>query len=211
MAGTKMKRRTTPDAAAPIRFERRKVSDMVRAGYNPRADLKPGDPAYERIKASLAEFGLVDPLIFNRRTGRLVGGHQRLKVLVDEFGAEEVDVAVVDLDPGREKDLNVRLNAVHGRWEDGLLRDVLAELETLPGFDAEAACGLDAAALEQAAAASEEDARAAEAAPQDKRAEQPKMERSYKVVVTCVSKRQQDKVMRWLDDQNIAAHTLTRE
>ena len=53
------------------------------AAYNPRKDLKPGDKEYEKLKRSITEFGFVEPVIWNRQTGNVVGGHQRLKVLLD--------------------------------------------------------------------------------------------------------------------------------
>ena len=43
------------------------------AKYNPRKDLKPGDPAYEKIKRSLHDFGYVDPIVWNEVTGNIVG------------------------------------------------------------------------------------------------------------------------------------------
>lgn len=39
------------------------VGMLKPAKYNPRKDLKPGDPAYEKIKRSLHDFGYVDPVI----------------------------------------------------------------------------------------------------------------------------------------------------
>ena len=53
------------------------------ATYNPRKDLKPGDKEYEKLKRSIEEFGYVEPVIWNQKTGNVVGGHQRLKVLLD--------------------------------------------------------------------------------------------------------------------------------
>ena len=41
------------------------VTALKPAKYNPRKDLKPGDPAYEKIKRSLHDFGYVDPVIWN--------------------------------------------------------------------------------------------------------------------------------------------------
>ena len=35
------------------------VDQLKPAKYNPRKDLKPGDPAYEKIRRSLHEFGLL--------------------------------------------------------------------------------------------------------------------------------------------------------
>ena len=36
------------------------VDKLVPADYNPRKDLKPGDPEYEKLKRSLTEFGYVE-------------------------------------------------------------------------------------------------------------------------------------------------------
>ena len=41
------------------------------AAYNPRKDLKPGDKEYEKLKRSIAEFGFVEPVIWNRQTGNV--------------------------------------------------------------------------------------------------------------------------------------------
>jgi len=57
------------------------IKDINPAPYNPRKDLRPGDPEYENIKQSILEFDMVEPLVWNKQTGNLVGGHQRLKVL----------------------------------------------------------------------------------------------------------------------------------
>ena len=78
------------------------------AAYNPRRDLKPGDKDYEKLKRSIEEFGFVEPVVWNRRTGFVVGGHQRLKVLLD-MGETEIDCVVVDLEPEKEKALNPEL------------------------------------------------------------------------------------------------------
>ncbi len=42
------------------------------APYNPRKDLKPDDPEYKQLVRSLDEFGCVEPLVWNKRTGNLV-------------------------------------------------------------------------------------------------------------------------------------------
>ena len=116
------------------------LSLLTPAPYNPRKDLRPGDPEYDRIKRSIEEFGLVEPLIWNERTRHLVGGHQRLKVLLD-LGCSEAEVSVVDLDEAREKVLNVALNKVQGEWDMPLLADLLEDLGdadldvSLTGFD----------------------------------------------------------------------------
>jgi DNA modification methylase len=110
------------------------------AYYNPRKDLKPGDPEYEKLKRSILEFDLVEPLVWNKRTGRLINGHQRLKVL-KEMGYTEVEVSVVDLPENKEKALNIALNKIQGDWDYVKLKDLLAELDAddieLTGFSPE--------------------------------------------------------------------------
>ncbi len=68
------------------------VSEVNPAPYNPRIDLQPGHPDYEKLKKSIIEFGYVEPLVWNKRTGTLVGGHQRFKILKEQ-GLKEVDVS----------------------------------------------------------------------------------------------------------------------
>lgn len=118
------------------------ISRIQPAAYNPRRSLRPEDAEYQRILRSLDEFGLVDPLIWNRKTRNLVGGHQRLQVLVAQ-GATHVHVSVVDLPLAKEKALNVALNRVAGRWDERKLADLLDEIVksaevdvALTGFEA---------------------------------------------------------------------------
>src|SRR3954469_4938542 len=119
-----------------MKIARIAIARLNPAPYNPRLDLKPGDPEYERLRRSLDEFGCVEPLVWNRRSGHLVGGHQRLKVLV-EGGATHADVSVVDLPPEREKALNIALNKISGGWDEAKLAQLLDELIKVPGFDIE--------------------------------------------------------------------------
>jgi len=62
-----------------------KIGKINPAAYNPRKDLKPGDPDYEKLKKSIDTFGYVEPLVWNNRTGNLVGGHQHFKILVENI------------------------------------------------------------------------------------------------------------------------------
>jgi ParB-like chromosome segregation protein Spo0J len=92
------------------------VSKIKAAKYNPRKDLKPGDAEYEKLRRSIEEFGYVEPVIWNERTGNIVGGHQRFKVLVT-MGYREIDCVVLDIDEQREKALNVALNKICGEFD----------------------------------------------------------------------------------------------
>jgi DNA modification methylase len=124
-----------------LRIEKIPVTKIKPAKYNPRKDLKPGDPAYEKLKRSMTEFGYVEPIIWNEETGNIVGGHQRYKILLEE-GHTEVECVVVKLPADKEKALNVALNKVTGDWEVKALAELLNDLNeqdfdlTLTGFDA---------------------------------------------------------------------------
>lgn len=121
-----------------MKIIRKRIADMERATYNPRVDLRPGDEEYEKLKASIEQFGLVEPIVWNERTNRVVGGHQRLTV-EENIGHVEVDVSVVDLDDIREKELNIALNKTGGRWDNeklGALFEDLGDRATETGFSA---------------------------------------------------------------------------
>ena len=83
-------------------IEKKNTAELLPADYNPRKDLKPGDPEYDKLKRSIEQFGYVEPVIWNKVTGRVVGGHQRLKVLID-MGITEVECVVVEMDAEKER------------------------------------------------------------------------------------------------------------
>lgn len=118
------------------------ITDINATAYNPRIDLQPGDPEYEKLRRSIQEFGYVEPIVWNERTGNMVGGHQRYKIMVNELERTELEVSVVDLDDQQERLLNLALNKVSGRWDDEALSRLLDELQVagadldLSGFDA---------------------------------------------------------------------------
>src|SRR6188768_3854813 len=121
---------------SPLEIRVLPISDLKPAPYNPRRALSPESPAYRKLKASIAEFGLVEPLVWNELTGHVVGGHARLAVL-HELGFTEVPVSVVRLDDRREKALNVVLNnqEAQGRYDPTKLAAVLEELDGLPELE----------------------------------------------------------------------------
>lgn len=63
-----------------------KLADIKPAPYNPRVQLTPKDQEYKALDASIEENGLVLPLIVNIRDNCLIGGHQRLSVLLAARG-----------------------------------------------------------------------------------------------------------------------------
>lgn len=121
-------------------IKKKNTADLLPADYNPRKDLKPGDAEYEKLKRSIEQFGYVEPVIWNKTTGRVVGGHQRLKVLMD-MGMTEVDCVVVEMDEDKEKALNIALNKISGDWDKDKLALLIADLQgtdfdvSLTGFE----------------------------------------------------------------------------
>lgn len=123
-----------------MKLERISIDKLNPASHNPRIDLKPGDPEYEKLKHSIQTFGYVEPVLWNKRTGNIIGGHQRYKVLV-ELGQKEIDCVVVDMDLADEKALNIALNKISGDWDKDKLMLLIADLKgadfdvSLTGFD----------------------------------------------------------------------------
>ena len=121
-------------------IEKKNTADLLPADYNPRKDLKPGDAEYEKLKRSIEQFGYVEPVIWNKTTGRVVGGHQRLKVLMD-MGMTKVDCVVAEMDEDKEKALNIALNKISGDWDKDKLALLIADLQgadfdvSLTGFE----------------------------------------------------------------------------
>ncbi|MCL2194347.1 MAG: ParB N-terminal domain-containing protein [Oscillospiraceae bacterium] len=110
-----------------MKIERKQLAELIPASYNPRRELQPGDPEFEALKQSIEQFGCVEPIIFNATTGNVVGGHQRLNVLL-AMGETETECVIVELDQAQEKALNVALNKITGAWDNDKLDALLREL-----------------------------------------------------------------------------------
>ncbi|MFR1509238.1 MAG: site-specific DNA-methyltransferase [Acutalibacteraceae bacterium] len=123
-----------------MKIEKMNISKLNPAEYNPRKNLQPGDAEYEKLKRSMEQFGYVEPVVWNKTTGRVIGGHQRLKVLVD-LGLKEVDCVVVEMDEEQEKALNIALNKINGEWDTDKLAMLISDLQgsdfdvSLTGFE----------------------------------------------------------------------------
>lgn len=103
--------------------------DMIKnAPYNPRIM---DESAKKRLKKNIAKHGLVSALTWNKRTGNLVGGHQRLEQLdaLEKSHDYELTVCVVDVDEREEATLNVQLNnpSMQGDWDFDLLANLAEE------------------------------------------------------------------------------------
>lgn len=117
-----------------MKIQKVAINRINPAAYNPRKDLTPSDLEYKQLLRSMEEFGCVEPLVWNRRTGNLVGGHQRFKILLAK-SLKKVEVSVVDLPLEKEKTLNIALNKIQGDWDEHKLALLLDELTKVPEFD----------------------------------------------------------------------------
>ena len=110
-------------------------SQLAEAVYNPRIM---DEPQMKRLKNGLKKHGLIGAsIVWNRRTGNVVSGHQRLKALDMLEGSRdyELRVTVIDVDEREEKQLNVQLNntSMMGEWD----LDKLGEMFESDNFTAE--------------------------------------------------------------------------
>lgn len=121
-----------PEREMAVELQEMLLDQLCPASYNPRKDLKPGDVEYEKLKRSITEFGMVQVIVWNKRTKTVVGGHQSLKILKD-LGYKTANVCVIDLEPEKEKTLNVALNKISGDWDEEKLNKLLEEIEKLTG------------------------------------------------------------------------------
>lgn len=130
--GTKMKQDEMKIQVKPLSF-------LKPAEYNPRKDLQPGDPEWEKIENSIRAFGYIQPILINA-DGTIISGHQRFKIM-QHLGYEEVQCVIVDVDKETEKAMNVAMNKIDGDWDKQKLLDVLLDLDlnnidlSLTGFE----------------------------------------------------------------------------
>jgi DNA modification methylase len=107
---------------------------------NPRNPRKIEEAARKGLSRSLEKFGDLSGITFNRQTGRLVCGHQRLadhRAMGGQYrdgaiwvGSHEYRVRIVDWDEAFEREANVAANNRHitGDW-DGTIGDYLREIQ----------------------------------------------------------------------------------
>lgn len=132
-----------------------KLSDLKPAGYNPRIIT---DEQLERLKKALHEFGDLSGIVYNRKTGNLVGGHQRLKCLPPDAvikkeklkkpsrtGTTATGTITIDnetytyrevaWDETKEKAANIAANQHGGEFDDEKLALLIKEITEDDNFD----------------------------------------------------------------------------
>ena len=120
------------------------VDKVIPNPKNPRIDLKPGMPLYEKLKKSIENFGYAEPIIWNEKTGMIVSGHQRFQVMKDIAEKEgkpltTVQVVKVSMDESKQDGFMIAVNKITGLWDEeklsALLKDLDEEDRLNTGFD----------------------------------------------------------------------------
>ena len=114
--------------------EKRKISDLIPAPYNPR-ELT--EIQAKELTKSLERFNLADPIVINS-DNTIIGGHQRINIYkANGKDNVEIDVRVPSrkLNPEEEKELNLRLNKNLGQWDYDMLANFDEDLLKDVGFD----------------------------------------------------------------------------
>ena len=133
-----------------MELDKIRITDIEPADYNPR---QINNEQYSKLSRSIQDFGLVDPIIINLQNNKIIGGHQRYKVLLDGYTSNDEDLYLLKLgDIGwvfpstdlkiesdeHEKALNILLNQQNlmGEWDNQKLELILTELDDV-SFDLE--------------------------------------------------------------------------
>jgi DNA modification methylase len=109
-----------------IEYKRVKLADLHEDPANAR--LHPEENLAD-IRASLREFGQVEPLVVKADTQKVIGGNGRIRVM-RELGWEECDVVYVDFDNMKSTALGIALNrsAERAEWDKDVLDKLLGEM-----------------------------------------------------------------------------------
>lgn len=142
-----------------MELEKIKITDIYPADYNPR---KITENQKTKLKNSIDNFGIVEPILINLHNNRIIGGHQRFDVLLDQYILDNDLYAELNLlklndsygwvfpdndknldSEDMEKALNLVLNntKVMGTFDENKLVDIFYELNesgfntSLTGFN----------------------------------------------------------------------------
>ena len=128
-----------------MKIEKIKITDLVPAEYNPR---KISTEEKQKLKNSIDNFGIVEPILITLSDYEIIGGHQRFDVLFDEYLLDNNIFAELNLlrlnesfgwvfpdndksldSEDMKKALNLVLNRVSGEWDTDKLQAIFTELK----------------------------------------------------------------------------------
>lgn len=101
-------------------------SEIKNAEYNPRVISA---EAKRKLKRGIEKLGMLGPIVWNKRTGFIVGGHQRVSIMDSLEGSKNyrLTVSAVNLTDKQEREANLLLNntSAMGDFEVGKLQELL--------------------------------------------------------------------------------------
>lgn len=104
--------------------------DIKNAPYNPRT-IEAGNLAL--LKNNIKRIGLIETIVWNKTTGNLVSGHQRLKILdiLEKRQDYDLTVAIVQLSLQEEKEQNIFMNNTNaqGDWDRDLMMSMISDID----------------------------------------------------------------------------------
>jgi len=119
-------------------IQRVRRADLVLADYNPR---EIDERARKLLRDNPKRVGLLEPIIWNKQSGNVVSGNQRVEQLdaLQKGTGYLLDVVAIDVDATTEKEIAVIVNnqLAQGTW------DPLKLQESIRGLDIEQ-CGFEA-------------------------------------------------------------------
>lgn len=171
------------------------INDLPPDPKNPR---RMSETQARKLMDSLERFGAVEPAVFNRTTGELVGGHMRVSA-ARVLGWKTYPTVFVELDRSQQRQLNLALNRIAGEWDEDLLSEVLWELRE-DGADL-ALTGFEDKEIERYLAA---------AGPDDGEQESRRAldARGFQIVIDCKDEAHQAELLARFDADGLSARPL---
>lgn len=118
-----------------MKYELADPKALEPSSYNPR---KISAAEMEKLRRSIREFGLVQPIVVQMPGNRIIAGHQRRDAAIAE-GLKRIPVHRLRISDAKAKAMNLALNRISGEWDDeklvALLRKMEAPERALAGFD----------------------------------------------------------------------------
>jgi hypothetical protein len=142
----------------PYKFRTMKLADLK--AHPDQADVREiSDDSLKALSKHIEKVGLVEEIIINKRTGHIISGHQRRRVLLAQ-GYTTARIKVVDVTREVEKLMFVNLNsqAVSGNFTAGAVEFVMS-LEAKLGSDQYQDVGLQMLEVELVGACAKENDR----------------------------------------------------
>jgi ParB-like chromosome segregation protein Spo0J len=108
-------------------LEKKKVSEIHLLKDNPRIVSRKG---LKLLEESYDKFGSIQPIVINKRTNRLLAGHQRLKIFKRK-GLKEIDAWIIDQPEEHEMTICLALNNHAGEFDTAKLGRIVSELKEM--------------------------------------------------------------------------------